>query len=138
MSIGRVLIAGAAAGLLGALASALITGRLFHRFQALTPQTWRAGEGPKQYALASGLTLLCALLVATLFNAAGWAFSVSESWCLNAALFGVLCWAALVAPVLLSMALFANVNRYFVLGLLLDWLVVATLASVAMAWALRF
>jgi hypothetical protein len=39
--------------------------------------------------------------------------------------------------VLLSVAIFINVNRGVVIGLLLDWLVVCTLAGVITAWALR-
>jgi hypothetical protein len=115
----------------------LITGVLFHRYQRLTPATWRP-EGPRQYALASGLNMLAAVMLALFFVATGGVPSITGGdWLANGMLFGALSWAALPAPILLSVALFVNLNRGVLMGLLLDWLIVSLLASVFTALALH-
>jgi len=137
MPIGRALLAGAVAGILSIFTSWLITGVLFHRFQRLTPATWRP-EGPQQYALASALNVLASVLLALFLTATGGVGPISgATWPANGALFGAMCWTVAAAPVLLSVAIFVNVNRGVVIGLLLDWLVVAVLAGVITAWALQ-
>jgi hypothetical protein len=45
MPIIRAVVAGAVAGMVSIFTSWLITGVLFHRYQRLTPATWRP-EGP--------------------------------------------------------------------------------------------
>jgi len=137
MLIGRALLAGAGAGILSIFTSYLITAVLFHRYQRLTPATWRP-EGPREYALASGLNVLAGVLLALFFTATGGVGPLSGgSWLANGALFGALCWAAGAAPVLLSTAIFVNVHRGVIIGGLLDWLVAAILAGVITAWALQ-
>ena len=44
MLITQMLAAGAIAGILSNVTGYAITGRLFHRYQARTPNTWRAAE----------------------------------------------------------------------------------------------
>ena len=61
---------------------------------------------------------------------------VGKGWLLQGGLFGVLCWADLGAPVLFSIALFVNLHRGVVVGLLLDWLLVSLFSGVAAAWTL--
>jgi len=134
-TIGRVLLAGVSAGVVGIFTSWLITGVLFHPFQRRTPGTWRAGEGAVQYAGASGLTVLAALVVSIFFAATGGVhLHAAPVGIVNGLLFGVLCWAALAVPVLLSVAVFVNVHRGVVLGLVLDWLVVSLLAGGMAGW----
>lgn len=53
----------------------------------------------------------------------------------NGVVFGVFCWAAVGAPVLLSMGVFVNFHPGVIIGLLLDWLLLSVLAAVAAAWA---
>ena len=134
----RILIAGAVAGVLGVFTSWLVTGVAAHPYQRLTPATWRAAEGPRQYALASGATLLAALMIALFFGLTGGLHALAGAgWMLQGLVFGFLCWAALSAPVLFSIALFVNLHRGVVIGLLVDWLLVSLLAGLAAAWTLR-
>lgn len=130
----RVILAGVGAGILGICASWLITGVVFHPFQARTPGTWRAGEDSAQYAAASGLTLLAALVVSTLVALTGGAHLLAGAG--GGALLGTLCWAALALPVLLSVSLFVNVHRGVIAGLLLEWLVTSAAAGAAAGWLL--
>lgn len=131
----RVVVAGSIAGVAGIFSSWLITGVLFHSFQRLTPNTWRPEEGAKQYAGASALTVLAAFVVSVFFAATGgvhaWSMAPGIA---NGLLFGLLCWAAFAFPVVLSVALFVNLHRGFVLGLVLDWLVVSLFAGAAAGW----
>ena len=56
---------------------------------------------------------------------------------LGAAVFGISLWAVAVAPVIIEVALFVNWHRGFVAGLLLDWLIVCVVASIAACLAGR-
>jgi len=134
----RILFAGALAGVLGVLTSWLVTGVAFHPYQRLTPATWRATEGPRQYAFASGATVLAAVMIVLFFSLTGGVHALAGTgWLLQGLCFCFLCWAALGAPVLFSIALFVNVHRGVVVGLLLDWLLVSLLAGAVAAWTLR-
>ena len=136
MHFTNAIVAGVAAGLVGIMTSWLVTGVIFHPYQRLTPGTWRHKEGPREYALASGATVLAALIVAIFFILTGGVSTLSgSSWAANGALFGFLCWAALGAPVLWSMGLFVNLHAGVIIGLLLDWLLVSLIAGLATAWA---
>ncbi len=136
MHLMRALLAGAAAGIGGVMASWLFTGVIFHPYQRLTPSTWRPEEGSREYALSSALTIFAAVVVALFFALTGGVpVMAGLGWLVNGAAFGLLCWAALALPVLLSVALFVNLHALVVVGLLLDWLVVSLLAGVAAAWA---
>lgn len=134
-TMGRVMLAGIGAGVVGVFTSWLITGVLFHPFQRRTPATWRASEGAAQYAGASALTVLAAVVVTGLFAVTGGVHvEAIGSGVGNGLVFGALCWGAFALPVLLSVALFVNIHRGMVLGLLLDWLVVALLAGGLAGW----
>ena len=136
MHFTNALAAGVVAGLVGVMTSWLVTGVIFHPYQRLTPGTWRPREGSREYTLASGATILAAVIIAIFFALTGGVQTLAgSSWAGNGALFGLLCWAALGAPVLLSMGLFVNVRAGVVVGLLLDWLLVSVLAGLAAAWA---
>jgi|HubBroStandDraft_4_1064222.scaffolds.fasta_scaffold672186_2 hypothetical protein len=137
MSVGRVLLAGAVAGAVGVFTSGMLVGWLFHPYQRLTPNTWRTGEGATHYALSSVLTIISATLIAVLYSLADPLALPWGSWLESGLAFGALCWAALAAPILLSNALFVNLHRGFVAGLLLSWLIVALLGASAAAWVLR-
>lgn len=132
---GRILLAGLISGVIGVFTSWLITGMLFHPFQSRTPQTWRPSEGPRQYAGASALTILAALTISAFFAATGGLQGVTGP-ITNGIYFGFLCWAALALPITLSSALFINLHRAFVAGLLLDWLVLSLLAGGIAGWLL--
>jgi hypothetical protein len=128
---------GALGGVIAIFTSWLITGFLFHRFQAETPGTWRP-EGPRQYAAASALDVFAGAAIGLLYwHTGGVHIGGGAGWLFRGALFGVLAWLALALPVILSMATFVYLHRGVVVGLLLDWLAVALLASIACAWAVR-
>jgi hypothetical protein len=107
--------------------SYLITGRLFHRYQAKTPGTWRA-ETWHQHFLAM---LLYAIAGASL----GWLFTLSGAPSVDGALFK-LCVAVwiLVAACILMQALYVNWHPGFAIGLAVDWAVFV--AGVLLACAL--
>ena len=132
---GRILLAALISGVGGMFTSWLITGMIFHPFQARTPQTWRPTEGASQYAAASGLTVLSALVITILFAATGGLHSVAGP-ITNGVYFGLLCWGALALPITLSSAVFINIDKGVVIGLLLDWLTVCLLAGGVAGWLL--
>jgi hypothetical protein len=110
----------------------LITGVLFHPFQRATPATWRQREGGAQYAGASATKILLAVMIATLVATTGGVHAFGVRSAAGAGvLLAVLCWAAAALPVLLSVGLFVNLHPAVVVGLLLDWLIVSTIAGAA-------
>ena len=130
MPLTKIFFAGALAGVLGVLTSWLVTGVAFHPYQRLTPATWRATEGPRQYALASGATLLAALMIVSASASEGYTASRGRDGCCRL-WFGFCCWAALGAPVCFRRAL---VNLHVARGgSVLDWLLVAS----SRAWRRR-
>ena len=131
----RVVLAGLGAGVVGICASWLLTGVVFHPFQARTPGTWRADEGAAQYAAASALTLFAALAVSTLVALTGGAHLFAGR-AIDGAMLGALCWGAIALPVLLSVALFVNVHRGVITGLLTEWLITSAVAGAASGWML--
>lgn len=133
--MGRIILAGLISGVIGVLSSWLITGVIFHSFQSRTPQTWRAGEGAAQYAAASALTILAALVITSFFAATGGLHGVTGPIS-NGIYFGFLCWAALALPITLSVSLFVNLDKGFVVGLLLEWLAVSLIAGGVAGWFL--
>jgi hypothetical protein len=62
--------------------------------------------------------------------------SFGGSSLLRGATFGGLLWGVTILPLVLEVALFVNWHRGFVMGLVLDWLVVCVLAGVAAAVAM--
>lgn len=130
--------AGALAGLVSNATGYLITGRWFHRFQALTPGTWRARESWAEYSYSMAIRLAACVAIALLFGAVHPLVAVSVAGALSAgAGFGLVLWAVTILPVVVEASLFVNWHRGFVVGLLLDWLVVCLLATLAAALALR-
>ncbi len=133
----RVVGAGAIGGFLSILTSWLITGYLFHRFQRLTPETWRP-EGAKQYGLSSVIQVLGGAAIGLLFFATGGLSHLGVAgWLPNGLLFGALAWLALACSVQATNAVYINLHRGVVVGLFLDSLVGVLLASCACAWAAR-
>ena len=70
LTLARLMLAGAIGGFLSIFTSWLITGALFHKYQRLTPDTWRP-EGPTQYTLSSVVQMLGGALVGLLYFATG-------------------------------------------------------------------
>ena len=136
MLVTQIVIAGGLAGILSNVTGYAITGRLFHRYQARTPNTWRAAESWGHYLYSAGGRVLACVGIALLYHALGAASPGFASGSLApAAGFGVCLWAVTVLPVIVEVALFVNWHRGFVIGLLLDWMIVCVIASVAASMA---
>lgn len=130
----RFIAFGALGGLFAVFTSWLITGVLFHRFQALTPETWRP-EGPREYTISSILQVFSGAAIGLLFWHTGGLHIGRVGWLETGFIYGILLWLALALPIVLSMALFIRLHRGMVVGILLQWLVSAQLATLACAWA---
>jgi hypothetical protein len=130
MPILKVIAAGAIAGVLANITGYIITARLFHRYQAQTPATWRRAESWTHYLYSAGLRLLACVAVAFFYSL----FAAGTPGAVDSAIprglgFAALLWMAAAAPVILETALFVNWHRGFVVGLLLDWLVLCLIAG---------
>jgi len=135
MDLIRLVIAGAVGGFLSIFTSWLITGHVFHRFQRLTPETWRP-EGPKQYALSTLMQTLEGAAVGVFFYATGGISTAGPGgWLVRGFLFGGLGWLALVCPTILGSAIYVRLHRGVVAGLLLDSLLAVLFMSWGCAWA---
>jgi hypothetical protein len=133
----NLLAAGALAGVLANVTGYLTTGRLFHRYQALTPNTWRAAEAWKQYFYAMAVRVCACIAIGLCYGAVGAVSLLSGLQPISrGASFGLMLWAVTVLPVVLELALFVNWHRGFVVGLLFDWLIVCVLSSVLAAVAM--
>jgi hypothetical protein len=130
----RVLVAGVLAGFATTLTGYWITGRLFHRYQAETPGTWRRVESWSQYGYSTAIRLAACIGIALVYAAFGPPLIVANAPS-NGIVFGLVIWAVTALPLILEAALFVNWSRGFVVGLLLDWLVLCVLASVSGALA---
>lgn len=132
----RIAIAGVIAGVLSNVSGYFITGRWFHRFQAQTPNTWRAVESWAHYQYAALIRLGVCIAVAYAFAVlANQAISMHLVPFQRGVLFGGFLWLITALPVILETSLFVNWHKGFVVGLLLDWLVVMLLAGIAGALA---
>ena len=126
----KIVVAGLIAGVLANISGYLITGRLFHGFQARTPNTWRAAESWSPYLYSAGVRLFSCLAIILLHDAFGAMVpALFGSTLLGGAAFGVCFWGAIAAPIILEVALFVNWHRGFVIGLLLDWLALCVIAG---------
>jgi len=110
-----ILIGAVAGTVLSATTGYLVTGRLFHRFQAATPQTWRP-ESWRNHVLAVALYAAAGAAMGSVFLAAG---SPPPGSALALLATGV--WSTL-ATCLLVQAIYVRWHWGFVLGLLLEWL----------------
>ena len=131
----RVLVAGSIAGILSNITGYVITGRLFHPYQSRTPGTWRPTENWSNYLFSTGIRLFACFAVTFLYGFV--ALHPAGGPLVAGTCAGFVLWAVTVAPVILEVALFVNWHRGFVVGLLLDWLIVFVLAGIAGAVAAR-
>ena len=133
----KILAAGVVAGILANVTGYLITGRLFHPFQAKTPNTWRATESWTHYQYATAVRIGACIAIAFALAGLGNAFpTIGDGAIARGISFGLILWAVTILPLVVEVALFVKWHRGFVVGLLLDWLVVCVLASVSSAIAL--
>jgi hypothetical protein len=130
----QALIPGLIAGVLSIFTSWLWMGSIFHRFQKLTPQTWRPESG-RSHALSSALHILAALGIALLFTIVAGGqnspFATGISGCVE---FALACWCVFGLPIVLGSAIYINLHPLVAAGQLLDWLSVSLLATVITTW----
>jgi hypothetical protein len=130
----QALIPGLIAGVLSIFTSWLWMGSIFHRFQKLTPQTWRPESG-RSHALSSAVHILAALGIALLFMiVAGDQSSPFAAGIGGSVQFALACWCVFALPIVLGAAIYVNLHPLVVVGQLLDWLSVSLLATVITAW----
>jgi hypothetical protein len=130
----KIVAGGIVAGVVANVTGYVITGRLFHAYQAKTPNTWRQSESWAHYLYAAAVRIAGCVGIGFLYDGIGSQFpALADSAILRGVTFGPLLWAVTILPVVLEVSLFVSWHRGFVVGLLLDWLVVCVLASVAAA-----
>lgn len=137
MAILNILAGGVIAGIGANVTGYVITGRLFHPYQAKTPNTWRQTETWAHYQYAAAARIAGCIGIGLLYAAVGTASTfLSAHAILRGLSFGSILWAVTILPLVVEVALFVNWHRGFVVGLLLDWLVVCLLAGAAAAVAI--
>jgi len=137
MSLVRLLLAGAVGGFVSIFTGWLIIGNLFHRYQRLTPETWRP-EGPKQYAMSSIVQVLAGAAVGLLFFVTGGAPSLAQvGWLTRGLVFGSAVWLAVACPIHLVTAIYVKLHKGHVVGALLDSLVGLAITGCACAFTVR-
>jgi hypothetical protein len=130
----QALIPGLIAGVLSIFTSWLWMGSIFHRYQKLTPQTWRPESG-RSHALSSAVHILAALGIALLFTiVAGDQRSPFAAGMGGSVQFAFSCWCVFALPIILGAAIYINLHPLVVVGQLLDWLSVSVLATGITAW----
>ncbi len=136
MPILKIVAAGVIAGIVANVSGYFITGRLFHAYQARTPGTWRRGESWAHYINAAAVRIAGCVGIGFLYAAVGARFpAFADAAILRGVAFGCVLWVVTMVPLVIEASLFVNWHPGFVVGLLLDWLVVSILASVAGAVA---
>jgi hypothetical protein len=134
----EVATVGICAGVLSNITGYVITGRLFHGYQARTPGTWRVAESWGHYMYSAGIRVLACIGIALLYHSYQAAGSDSGINALSGAIgFAICLWAVAMLPVILEIAIFVNWHRGFVVGLAIDWLVLCAIACSATAVAAR-
>src|ERR1044072_2191363 len=91
------LASGAVAGILSVLMAWFWMGNVFHRFQKLTPNTWRP-ENNRRSTLSSVITILTCIAIATVFLLVARMGGVCAGGLTGALRFAAVCWMALTAP----------------------------------------
>ena len=121
------LVPGAIAGILAIFTSWFWIGFAFHRFQKLTPNTWRP-ENSRSYALSGAITFLSCIAIATIFLLVARMGGVFAGGLPGALRFSAVCWMALSAPLIVNAAVFINLHPWFVVGQVVNALTTSVLA----------
>ena len=124
---------GAVAGVLAVFMAWFWMGNVFHRFQKLTPNTWRP-ENSRSYALSSVVTILTCIAIATIFLLVARMGGVFAGGCTGALRFAAVAWMALSAPFIVNAAVFINLHPWFVVGQVVNALTTSVLACTITAW----
>jgi hypothetical protein len=124
---------GAIAGIVSIFTSWIWMGVVFHRFQKLTPNTWRP-ENNRSYTLSSAIHLLTCIAIATVFLLVARTGGVFSGGLAGALRFAAVGWMALAAPVVIDAAVFVNLHPWVVVGQVVDSLTTSVLACTITAW----
>ena len=118
---------GAVAGILAILTSWLWMGVVFHKYQILTPNTWRP-ENSRSYALSSVITFLSCIAIATVFLLVARMGGVFAGGVPGGLRFAAVAWIAWSAPLIVNAAVFINLHPWFVVGQVVNALTTSLLA----------
>jgi len=125
---------GAIAGILAIFTSWFWMGFVFHRFQRLTPNTWRP-ENSRSYMLSSIVTFLSCIAIATVFLLVARMGGVFAGGPTGALRFAAVVWIAWSAPLILNAAIFINLHPWFVVGQVVNALTNSILAcTITACW----
>lgn len=125
---------GVIAGVISILTSWFWIAFVFHKYQRQTPQTWRP-ESARNHVVSSLIQLATCIAIATMYvMVARGNGGILGDALYGAVLFAVIGWGAFAAPILVSTALYVNLHPLVTLGLLLNWLTTALLASLITGW----
>ena len=125
---------GATAGILAIFTSWFWMGFVFHRFQRLTPNTWRP-ENSRSYMLSSIVTFLSCIAIATVFLLIARMGGVFAGGLTGALRFAAVVWMAWSAPLIVNAAVFINLHPWFVVGQVVNALTNSVLAcAIAACW----
>ena len=124
---------GAVAGILSIFTGWLWMGVVFHRYQKLTPNTWRP-ENNKTYTLSSAISFLTCIAIATVFLLVARMGGVFAGGLPGALRFAAVAWMAFAAPVLVNAAVFINLHPWVVVGQVVNALTTSVLACGITAW----
>jgi hypothetical protein len=92
----------------------------FHRYQSLTPATWRK-ENNSSYVMSMLLSLLFAFMFSTIFYL--WKTKYGDMHFFDAITFGIFCWLTFSVTIEVGNAIYVNYSRMFVVGKCLSSLV---------------
>jgi hypothetical protein len=125
---------GVVAGIIAVFTSWFWMGFVFHRYQGLTPNTWRP-ENNRSYLLSSAVTILACIAIATVFLLVARMGGVFAGGLPGALRFAAVVWIALAAPIIVNAAIFINLHPWFVVGQVVNALTTSLVAcSVTACW----
>jgi hypothetical protein len=122
-----VLAPGAVAGIIAVFTSWFWLGFVFHRYQRLTPNTWRP-ENNRSYMLSSIITFLACIAIATVFLFVARLGGVFAGGLPGALRFAAVAWMAWSAPLIVNAAVFINLHPWFVVGQVVNALTTSLVA----------
>ena len=118
---------GAVAGIVAFFTSWFWMGFVFHRFQKLTPNTWRR-ENNRSYMLSSMITFLSCIGIATVFLLVARMGGVFAGGLPGALRFAAVVWMAWSAPLIVEAAVFINLHPWFVVSQVVNALTTSLIA----------
>src|SRR6476646_5068400 len=125
---------GVVAGIIAVFTSWFWMGFVFHRYQRLTPNTWRP-ENNRSYMLSSAVTILACIAIATVFLLVARMGGVFAGGLPGALRFAAVAWMALAAPIIVDAAIFINFHPWFVVGQVVNALTTSLVAcGVTACW----